>query len=69
MDGNETDWYHNALHPGIFSSWFNLHTSTALDIAICAQKKWIPLADFSHGLLAGVALMQTIVVSKKNTFE
>ncbi|XP_026275507.1 uncharacterized protein LOC113204521 [Frankliniella occidentalis] len=57
----------NALaDPGgaLNNRWFDLSTATALDVAIAVQKLWLPLADFCHGLLAGLALMQTIVVDR-----
>ncbi|KAK3926232.1 Transmembrane protein 237 [Frankliniella fusca] len=44
--------------------WFDLSTATALDVAIAVQKLWLPLADFCHGLLAGLAMMQAIVVDR-----
>lgn len=39
-----------------------MSTATALDIAIHTQKVWVLLADFCHGLLAGMALMQAMLV-------
>lgn len=44
--------------------WFGLSSASSLDIAVSIQKSWIQLADFSHGLLAGLALMQIIVVDR-----
>ncbi|XP_034238031.1 uncharacterized protein LOC117643306 [Thrips palmi] len=44
--------------------WFDLNTASSLDVAIAVQKVWIPLTDFCHGLLAGVALMQAIIVDR-----
>lgn len=66
-DGFSSVPRHSALADGGGDSgkkWFDLSTATALDVAIAVQRTWIPLTDFCHGLLAGIALMQVILVDR-----